>query len=199
MLRLFHSPNVPHFNLVREVSVEESRLQCVFYEHRATGAQIMHIAADDSNNFFACGFATQPGDSSGVAHILEHTVLCGSERFPVRDPFFNMMKRSLSTYMNALTGPDFTIYPFGSLNETDYHNLMQVFCLKPLPFQPLLTADTQVYLDAMFFPRLRRHDFLQEGHRLESDGMGGLMLKGAASMFSPVMTCNILKVLCSMR
>jgi presequence protease len=131
--RLFHGAKVPHFTLTRETTVEESRLQCSFYEHDATGAQIMHIAADDPNNFFACGFATQPVDSTGVAHILEHTVLCGSARFPVRDPFFNMMKRSLSTYMNALTGPDFTIYPFGSLNETDYHNLMQVAATPPPP------------------------------------------------------------------
>ena len=91
LIRLFHSPNVPHYKLIREASVEESRLQCSFYEHTATGAQVMHIAADDSNNFFACGFATQPRDSSGVAHILEHTVLCGSARFPVRDPFFNII------------------------------------------------------------------------------------------------------------
>ena len=72
--RLFHSPSVPNFTLTREATVEESRLQCSFYEHDATGAQVMHIAADDSNNFFACGVATQPTDSSGVAHILEHTV-----------------------------------------------------------------------------------------------------------------------------
>lgn len=101
-------------------------------------------------------FRTPPASSNGVAHILEHTTLCGSQRFPVRDPFFNMIKRSLNTYMNALTGYDHTMYPFSTTNATDYANLRSV------------------YLDAVFFPNLREHDFLQEGHRLAiADGEEG--------------------------
>ncbi|KUF95442.1 Ras-related protein RABA5d [Phytophthora nicotianae] len=106
-------------------------------------------------------FRTPPSNSTGVAHILEHTVLCGSKRFPVRDPFFNMIKRSLNTYMNALTGADHTMYPFSTTNAKDWRNLLSV------------------YLDAAFFPNLSKLDFLQEGHRLEiSEEKGELVYKG---------------------
>ena len=91
----------------------------------------------------------------GVAHILEHTTLCGSKKYPVRDPFFNMIKRSLNTYMNAWTAPDYTSYPFSTQNEKDFTNLLSV------------------YLDATFFPNLEKFDFLQEGHRLEFDKKEG--------------------------
>ena len=90
-----------------------------------------------------------------MSHILEHTALCGSARFPVRDPFFKMLKRSCQTFMNALTWGDHTMYPFSTCNATDYDNLMSV------------------YLDATFFPLLRELDFRQEGHRLEPTGADG--------------------------
>jgi len=118
-------------------------------EHPATGARWAHINCDDDNNLFAVTFRTPPGDSTGIAHILEHTVLCGSELYPVRDPFFAMLKRSLSTFMNAMTAGDWTSYPFATRNRKDFDNLLGI------------------YLDATFFPLLRRRDFLQEGHRLE--------------------------------
>ena len=92
---------------------------------------------------------TVPKDSSGVAHILEHTALCGSARFPVRDPFFSMLRRSLNTFMNAFTASDYTAYPFASVNRKDFYNLLDV------------------YLDAVFFARLDPLDFAQEGHRVE--------------------------------
>lgn len=117
--------------------------------HEQSGARWAHIACDDDNNLFAVGFRTPPDDSTGIAHILEHTVLCGSNRFPVRDPFFAMLKRSLSTFMNAMTASDWTVYPFSTCNRKDFYNLFDI------------------YLDATFFPLLRRRDFLQEGHRLE--------------------------------
>jgi len=97
-----------------------------------------------------------PEDSTGVAHILEHTALCGSERFPVRDPFFMMTRRSLNTFMNAFTSSDWTAYPFASQNRKDYFNLLDV------------------YLDAVFFPRLDPLDFAQEGHRVELAESGNL-------------------------
>ncbi len=126
-------------------------LNAVLYQlrHLATGARLVHLATEDDNNLFGVAFRTPPADSTGVAHILEHTALCGSRHFPVRDPFFSMLKRSLHTFMNALTSSDWTAYPFASQNEKDFYNLMEI------------------YLDAAFFPLLRERDFRQEGHRLE--------------------------------
>lgn len=117
--------------------------------HLKTRARHIHIANKDKENTFSAIFRTVPTDSTGVAHILEHTVLCGSQKYHVRDPFFSMIKRSLSTFMNAFTASDWTMYPFSTQNEKDYFNLMDV------------------YLDAAFFPRIDELSFKQEGHRLE--------------------------------
>lgn len=134
-------------------------------EHTATGAGHIHISNNDRENTFCVAFKTVPADSTGVAHILEHTVLCGSRKFPVRDPFFSMIKRSLNTFMNAFTASDWTMYPFSTQNKKDYYNLMDV------------------YLDAAFFPLIDELSFRQEGHRLEMEedvnGKGpGLVYKG---------------------
>ena len=118
-------------------------------EHIKTKAKHIHILNKDKENTFGVFFRTVPTDSSGVAHILEHTVLCGSKKFNVRDPFFSMIKRSLSTFMNAFTASDWTMYPFSTQNQKDYYNLMNV------------------YLDAAFFPKIDELSFKQEGHRLE--------------------------------
>jgi presequence protease len=118
-------------------------------EHIRTKAKHIHILNKDKENTFGLFFRTVPSDSSGVAHILEHTVLCGSKKFNVRDPFFSMIKRSLSTFMNAFTASDWTMYPFSTQNKKDYYNLMEV------------------YLDAAFFPKIEELSFKQEGHRLE--------------------------------
>ena len=142
------------------------RLQVVSValKHLKTGAHWLHIGADDSNNAFNVGFKTVPMDDTGVAHILEHTTLCGSKNYPVRDPFFNMLRRSLSAFMNAMTSADFTCYPFATMNRVDYDNLLGV------------------YLDAVFFPKLEEQDFRQEGHRFEfaktEDASSGLKYKG---------------------
>jgi len=122
-------------------------------KHDKTGAEHLHIARDDQNNVFSVLFRTTPMDSTGVPHILEHTVLCGSKNYPVRDPFFKMLNRSLSTFMNAFTASDWTMYPFSTQNETDFKNLMSV------------------YLDAAFYPNLREEDFRQEGWRLENESL----------------------------
>ena len=133
-------------------------------EHDRTGARHLHIEAKDDNNAFAVFFPTVPKDSSGVAHILEHVVLAGSQRFPVRDPFFSMTRRSLATFMNAFTSADWTMYLFSSRNAKDFMNLMDV------------------YLDATFFPRLSEDSFQQEGIRFEfeqpGDPASGLRYKG---------------------
>jgi len=131
-------------------------LNSVYYEleHNATGAKHIHISRPDTENVFSVAFRTVPTDSTGVAHILEHTALCGSQKYGVRDPFFSMIKRSLNTFMNAFTASDWTMYPFSTQNRKDFYNLMAV------------------YLDAAFFPRLDELSFRQEGHRLEFDKSG---------------------------
>ncbi|MCP4757218.1 MAG: peptidase M16 [Proteobacteria bacterium] len=125
-------------------------------EHEATGASLIHLSNDDDNNCFSAILPTTPTDSTGVAHILEHTALCGSKLYPVRDPFFSMIRRSMKTFMNAMTAGDWTMYPFASQNETDFYNLMSV------------------YLDAVFFPILSEQSFQQEGHRLEFENENDL-------------------------
>ena len=133
-------------------------------EHQRTGARHIHIESPDENNGFAVFFPTAPKDSTGVAHILEHVVLAGSERYPVRDPFFSMTRRSLATFLNALTGDDWTMYLFSTRNAKDFANLLDV------------------YLDATFFPRLTEDAFKQEGIRFEFEDPGdpksGLRYRG---------------------
>ncbi|MCG6911292.1 MAG: insulinase family protein [Deltaproteobacteria bacterium] len=177
--------------VVRHVEALEEIGSTLFeLQHRATGARHIHIANGDSENTFSVAFKTVPSDSTGVAHILEHTVLCGSEKFPVRDPFFSMLKRSLSTFMNAFTASDWTMYPFSTQNRKDFYNLMDV------------------YLDATFFPRIDRLSFKQEGHRLELEtGPGetdahlaykGVVyneMKGAMSAPDQVMARSLLNAL----
>lgn len=137
---------------VKEIQdVPELHLTAIRLQHVTTGADYMHIAREDSNNVFCVGLRTTPMDSTGVPHILEHTVLCGSNSYPCRDPFFKMLNRSLSTFMNAMTGSDYTIYPFSTQHPKDFYNLMSV------------------YLDAVFKPNLSELDFFQEGWRLEHE------------------------------
>ena len=139
------------FEWIRTESIESLHILVSEYRHTKTGAMHYHIAADNDENVFLVGLRTVPTDSTGVAHILEHTALCGSEKYPVRDPFFMMIRRSLNTFMNAFTSSDWTAYPFASKNRKDFDNLLSV------------------YLDAVFFSRLDPLDFAQEGHRLEFD------------------------------
>jgi Zn-dependent M16 (insulinase) family peptidase len=142
------------------------RIDGVYLElnHDRTGARHIHIETNDDNNAFAVFFPTVPKDSTGVAHILEHVALAGSQRYPVRDPFFSMTRRSLATFMNAMTSADWTMYPFSTRNATDFMNLLDV------------------YLDATFFPRLSEDSFKQEGIRFEfedaADPASGLRYKG---------------------
>lgn len=139
----------PAFRFVRAQPIEALNLTVEEFVHEGTGARHFHLATDDPQNAFLVGLRTVPEDSTGVAHILEHTVLCGSEKYPVRDPFFMMIRRSLNTFMNAFTASDWTAYPFASVNVKDFYNLLDV------------------YLDAVFFSRLDERDFCQEGHRVE--------------------------------
>lgn len=132
--------------------------------HDRTGAKHIHIECPDDNNGWAVFFPTAPKDSTGVAHILEHVVLAGSQRYPVRDPFFSMSRRSLATFMNAFTSSDSTMYLFSTRNRKDFMNLLEV------------------YLDATFFPKVPDDAFKQEGIRFEfedpADPTSGLRYKG---------------------
>ena len=145
-----HEPgdSIEGYIVKRAEHIEE--LSSIFYEleHERTGARHLHLENNDKENVFSVAFKTIPSDSTGVAHILEHTVLCGSKKFPVRDPFFSMLKRSLSTFMNAFTASDWTMYPFSTQNRNDFFNLMSV------------------YLDSAFFPLIDELSFKQEGCRL---------------------------------
>ncbi|QKQ27542.1 insulinase family protein [Candidatus Reidiella endopervernicosa] len=170
----------PSFEWVQNSSIPSLNIEVEIYRHKVTGAQHIHLATDDDQNTFLVGFKTVPQDSTGVAHILEHTSLCGSRNYPVRDPFFMMTRRSLNTFMNAFTSSDWTAYPFASRNRKDFDNL------------------SKVYLDAVFFPTLDRLDFAQEGHRVEfaeaDNGNSELQFKGVVfnemkgAMSSPVST-----------
>ena len=115
--------------------------------HKKTGARLTLLSNDDNNKVFYIGFRTPPEDSTGVAHIIEHTVLCGSKNFPVKDPFIELAKGSLNTFLNAMTYPDKTVYPVASCNDKDFQNLMHV------------------YLDAVFYPNIYKEKkiFMQEG------------------------------------
>jgi len=135
--------------LVKKVSnVSEIQVKVLELIHEQSGAEIIHVETDDDENLFALTFRTYPFDSSGIAHILEHTTLCGSEKYPVHDPFFRMLRRSSNTFMNAFTSKLWTCYPAASKIKKDFYNLIEI------------------YLDACFHPLLKKTSFQQEGHRL---------------------------------
>ena len=140
------------FAITKYIPLNELQATLIELVHEISGARVIHIANGDPENLFCLSFQTLPYSSNGVAHILEHTVLCGSEKFPIKDPFFAMTRRSLNTFMNALTGQDFTCYPASSQVEKDFYNLLEV------------------YLDSVFHPQLKEMSFLQEGHRLNFVG-----------------------------
>lgn len=152
------------FSVTKSLPIEELSCTLIELRHEPTGARVLHLANNDEENLFCLNFDTHPYSSNGVAHILEHTVLCGSKKFPVKDPFFSMNRRSLNTFMNAMTGSDFTCYPAASQIEKDFYNLLEV------------------YLDAVFYPDLKYLSFLQEGHRFEFETKGDptspLLFKG---------------------
>lgn len=162
------------FTLLQRTQMPNQAETLLEFRHDVTGARHIHIQSEDRENAFMVVLKTIPKDETGVAHILEHLALCGSKQFPVRDPFFMMLRRSLNTYMNASTANDHTSYYFASQNEKDYFNLMQVYC------------------DAVFFPLLHPLDFAQEGHRqafnqddkLEYRGIVYNEMKGAMSDFN---------------
>jgi hypothetical protein len=141
-----------NFEFKECLEIKELHLKVEEYEHKILKTKHYHLIPKQNltqENVFMVVLKTLPQDDTGVAHILEHTVLCGSKKYPIRDPFFTMLKRSIPTFMNAMTGSDFTCYPFASQNIHDFNNLLDV------------------YLDAVFFSNIEKNNFLQEGWRLD--------------------------------
>ncbi len=139
------------FELVRDEQVSELNARVRIYRHTQTGAELVSIENKDENKVFGITFRTPPQNSTGVAHIMEHSVLCGSRKYPVKEPFVELLKGSLKTFLNAFTYPDKTCYPVASQNIQDFYNLIDV------------------YMDAVFFPRLSPYTLMQEGWHYELD------------------------------
>ena len=148
------------YQVEKQEYIEEIACDVTVLTHTSSGARVLVLANDDENKAFCAGFKTIPEDDTGVAHIMEHSVLCGSRKYPLREPFVELMKGSLNTFLNAMTYPDKTVYPVASCNEEDFHNLMDV------------------YLDSVFFPKLEKEAFLQEGWHYQVAGDGSLSYKG---------------------
>lgn len=148
------------FKVLKVFDVPDYHSKAVYLRHEKTGLEVVHLFNDDTENLFAFAFRTPNPKSNGAAHIIEHSVLCGSEKFPLKDPFVTMSNQSVKTYLNAMTYPDKTIYPASSIAKEDYFNLMDV------------------YGDAVFFPKLQKEIFMQEAHRLEVDKNGKVSIQG---------------------
>ncbi len=146
---------ITKYSLEEEKSLSDIDSMGYVLRHKKSGARVILIENDDNNKTFCIGFRTPPADDTGVAHIMEHSVLCGSKKFPVKDPFMELVKGSLNTFLNAMTYPDKTLYPVASTNDKDFYNLMDV------------------YLDSVFHPKVydREQIFCQEGvtYSLESE------------------------------
>ncbi len=149
------------FQIIREQEIKEIKTKARIYRHIKTGAEMLSLINDDENKVFGAIFRTPPKDSTGIAHILEHSVLCGSKKYPVKEPFVELLKGSLNTFLNAFTFPDKTCYPVASQNLQDFYNLVDV------------------YLDAVLYPRLTPHVLQQEGWHYEMENPEGpIFFKG---------------------
>ncbi len=180
--------NYKGYETVEEREIAELNSKGTVLRHEKTGARVILMENDEENKVFYIGFRTPPVDSTGSPHIVEHTVLCGSERFPVKDPFIELAKGSLNTFLNAMTYPDKTVYPVASCNDKDFQNLMHV------------------YLDAVFYPNIYKEEkiFRQEGWHYEMESpedeltLNGVVyneMKGAFSSPDDVLEREILNSL----
>ncbi len=155
--------NLTAYELIEKRTLEDIQSEGFLLKHKKSGARVVVVSNDDNNKVFSIGFRTPPSDSTGVPHIIEHTVLCGSDKYPVKDPFVELVKGSLNTFLNAMTYPDKTIYPVASCNDKDFQNLMSV------------------YMDAVFHPNIYKHEeiFKQEGWHYElEDAEAPLTING---------------------
>ena len=176
------------YEVLQHQMIEDIHAEGYLLRHKKSGARVMLLKNDDENKVFNIAFRTPPADSTGVAHILEHSVLCGSRHFPLKDPFVELVKGSLNTFLNAMTYPDKTMYPVASCNDQDFQNLMHV------------------YLDAVFYPSIYEKEeiFRQEGwsYQLETEdgplkynGVVYNEMKGAFSSAEEVLDREIFNVL----
>lgn len=176
------------YEIITEKNVEDLNSKGYLLKHKKTGARVFILSNDDENKVFYIGFRTPPYDSTGLPHILEHSVLCGSDKYPVKDPFVELCKGSLNTFLNAMTYPDKTVYPIASCNDQDFKNLMDV------------------YMDAVFHPNIYKHEeiFRQEGWRYELENkddaitINGVVyneMKGAFSTPDDIMSREIFNTL----
>ena len=142
-----------NYELIQQKELKDLKSEGYLLRHKKSGARVLLMENDDENKVFTIGFRTPPEDSTGLPHILEHSVLCGSKNFPVKDPFVELVKGSLNTFLNAMTYPDKTVYPVASCNDKDFRNLMDV------------------YMDGVLHPRIYREPkiFLQEGWHYEME------------------------------
>ena len=148
------------FEVLNVFEVADYHSTAIHLRHEKTGLEVFHLLNDDTENLFAFAFRTPNPKSTGLAHIIEHSVLCGSEKYPLKDPFVVLSNQSVKTYLNAMTYSDKTVYPASSISKADYFNLMSV------------------YGDAVFFPRLEKEIFMQEAHRFEVDESGDVSIQG---------------------
>ncbi|RKI28994.1 insulinase family protein [bacterium 1xD8-6] len=181
--------NIPEaYELIKGEFVSEAGSFVLTLRHKLSHARVLVFSNEDENKVFNIGFRTPPKDSKGVPHIIEHTVLCGSKNFPVKDPFVELVKGSLNTYLNATTYPDKTMYPVASCNDKDFKNLMYV------------------YMDAVFYPNIYHYEeiFKQEGWHYELDNeddeitYNGVVyneMKGAYSSEERVLECFVMSQL----
>jgi len=180
--------NLSAYELIEKHQIDELDSTGYLLKHRKSGARIALLSNDDENKVFTIGFRTPPQNSTGVPHILEHSVLCGSKKFPVKDPFVELVKGSLNTFLNAITYPDKTVYPVASCNDKDFQNLMDV------------------YLDAVFHPNIYEKEeiFRQEGWHYELENVDGELtingvvyneMKGAFSSPEDVLQREIMAAL----
>lgn len=148
------------FDKISITDIPDCASKAIYLRHKKTGLEVFHLLNKDPENLFAFCFRTPEKNSTGVAHITEHSVFCGSQKFPLKEPFTNLMNQSMNTFLNAMTYSDKTVYPASSLVKADYFNLMDV------------------YADAVFFPLLKKEAFMQEAHRLDFDAKGKSEIKG---------------------
>ena len=173
------------FVLLAVDQLPDYKARGVYLRHKITGLEVYHIIKDDKENLFAYAFRTLDKSSRGVAHIMEHSVLCGSEKYPLKEPFITLASTSLNTFLNALTYPDKTVYPGASVVRADYFNMMDV------------------YGDAVFFPKLDHAPFIQDGHRVEMDEKGKLSIQGVVynemkgnySSFQPIAFSDLISAM----
>ena len=180
--------NISAYELIEEREISDVNSMGYILKHKKSGARLALLSNTDDNKVFYIGFRTTPEDETGVPHIIEHTTLCGSDKYPVKDPFIELAKGSLNTFLNAMTYPDKTVYPIGSCNDADFKNLMDV------------------YLDAVFHPNITKYEeiFKQEGwhYELESvddeltiNGVVYNEMKGAYSSAEEVLQNQIFRSL----